>query len=155
MIRLILAMVLALLPFAAQSMCRADSVEVRTPGGMIAKFRIEVADTEGTRALGLMHRTELPKSAGMLFVYPRPLHATFWMKNTLIPLDMLFADASGLVTRVHKMARPLDETVIDGGRNVQFVLEINGGLAQRMGLVEGSVLRHPAIDPGVAVWPCE
>ena len=69
----------------------------------------------------------------MLFVYEGPRRVAFWMKNTLIPLDMIFADATGRVTRVHANAVPLDETPIDGGEGVQFVLEINGGLADAAG----------------------
>ncbi len=101
-----------------------------------------------------MNREVMPRSAGMLFVYERPQRAVFWMKNTLIPLDMIFMDSAGTVTRIHENAIPLDLTGIDGGENVQFVLEINGGLAGRLGIVEGSVLRHPAIGPDAA-WPCD
>jgi uncharacterized membrane protein (UPF0127 family) len=78
----------------------------------------------------------------------------FWMKNTLIPLDMIFADAAGRVTRVHAMAVPGDETPVEGGAGVQFVLEINGGLAERLGIAPGAELRHPAIGDGAA-WPCD
>ena len=78
----------------------------------------------------------------------------FWMKNTLIPLDMIFADASGTVTRVHPNAVPQDLSVIDGGEGVRYVLEINGGMAKRMGIVEGAQMRAGAIAQTDAVWPC-
>ena len=68
-----------------------------------------------------------------------------WMKNTLIPLDMIFADPSGSITHIHENAIPNDLTTIDGGANVQFVLEINGGLARRMGIGLGDQLAHPSI----------
>lgn len=90
----------------------------------------------------------------MLFVYDAPQIATFWMRNTLIPLDMIFADETGLVTHVHENAVPLDETTINGGENVQYVLEINGGLAGRLGIGPGTELRHPSIGDQAA-WPCE
>jgi hypothetical protein len=77
------------------------------------------------------------------------------MRNTLIPLDMIFADATGLVTRVHSNAVPLDETSIDGGEGVALVLEINGGLAKRLGLGPGAVLRSEAVDQGQALWRCD
>jgi uncharacterized membrane protein (UPF0127 family) len=102
-----------------------------------------------------MFRESMPMSAGMLFVYEEPRRASFWMKNTLIPLDMIFADARGVVTRVHANAVPGDLTPVDGGDGVQFTLEINGGLAARMGIVEGAELRHPAIAQDTAAWPCE
>ena len=101
-----------------------------------------------------MHREKLATSAGMLFVYDRPQRVSFWMRNTLIPLDMLFLDADGRVTRIHENAVPLDETGIEGGTGVQYVLEINGGLAGRLGITEGSELRHPAIRPAPA-WACD
>ncbi len=137
----------------AQASCTDGSVDLRS-GDAVARFTVEVADTDAERSLGLMNRERLPKSSGMLFVYETPRHAVFWMMNTLIPLDMIFADATGTVTRVHANARPLDKTSIDGGNDVAFVLEINGGLAKRLGIVEGSELRHAAIDQTFAVWPC-
>lgn len=133
--------------------CREDSVDLRGPAGT-ARFNVELADTPGERAQGLMNRAAMPSAAGMLFIYERPQHAVFWMKNTLIPLDMIFADATGLVTRVHAGAVPLDETPIDGGEAVVAVLEINGGLAKRLGIAPGTVLRHPALDQAGAIWPC-
>ena len=137
----------------SEAACRADTVELRGPGGT-ARFSVEIADTPGARAQGLMNRASLPASAGMLFVYERPQHASFWMKNTLIALDMVFADAAGRVTRVHENALPLDTTPIDGGPGVAVVLEINGGLAARLGIAPGFELRHPALDQALAAWPC-
>lgn len=133
--------------------CSERTVELRS-GTAIARFNVEIADTDAERALGLMNRKKLAASSGMLFVYGAPRRAGFWMKNTLIPLDMIFADQTGLVTRVHNNAKPLDKTNIDGGDDVAFVLEINGGLANRLGIAQGSVLRHPAIDQTFAVWAC-
>lgn len=146
--------VFAIVPTMASPQCRADLVEIKTASGSIARFTVELAADDRARATGLMNRPSMPRSAGMLFVYPRPVQASFWMKNTLIPLDMIFADRTGRVTRVHPNAIPLDLTPIDGGRDVMFVLEINGGLAARLGLSSGSVLRHPSIEATTAAWPC-
>ena len=143
-----------LLPAMAGAACAPDTVELRGPSGM-ARFTVEVADDGAERARGLMFRESMPRSAGMLFVYPAPQRASFWMKNTLIPLDMIFADETGRVTRVHSNAVPHDTTPIIGGDDVRFVLEINGGLAKRMGIAAGTELRHPAIPQATAVWPCE
>jgi hypothetical protein len=139
---------------AAEAACADDRVDLRWSGGTEA-FAIEIADTEAERAQGLMFREDLDPSSGMLFVYESPRRAMFWMKDTLIPLDMVFADATGTVTRVHANAVPEDLTPIDGGDGVMFVLEINGGLAARLGLAPGAVLRHPAIPAATAAWPCE
>ena len=133
--------------------CRADVVELQGAGGK-ARFTVEVAADAVARATGLMNRPKMAMGTGMLFVYPAPKKASFWMKNTLIPLDMIFADATGTVTRVHDNAQPMDRTSIDGGTDVQFVLEINGGLAKRLQITPGTVLRHPAVDPATAAWAC-
>ena len=137
----------------AADACRSDLVEIRGPRGEV-RFSIELADTPDERAYGLMNRPSLPSSSGMLFVYEEPQRVSFWMRNTLIPLDMIFTDARGVITRVHENARPHDETPIDGGAGVLTVLEINGGLARRLGIAPGSVLRHPALGEA-AVWSCE
>ncbi len=75
------------------------------------------------------------------------------MKNTLIPLDMIFIDPAGTVTHIHENAVPLDLTGIDGGTGVQAVLEINGGLSRALGITVGSEIRHPSFDEAGAVWP--
>ena len=149
------AICFAALGTSGHAACRDDLIELRTPSGSSARFTVELAQDDQSRAIGLMNRPSMPTSRGMLFIYPRPVRAVFWMKNTLIPLDMIFADATGRVTKVHPQAIPLDLTPIDGGSDVVFVLEINGGLAARLGLTEGTVLRHPAIAPDSAAWPCD
>jgi uncharacterized membrane protein (UPF0127 family) len=102
-----------------------------------------------------MFRESLPQFSGMLFVYETPQPVAFWMRNTLIPLDMLFFDPAGRLTRIESDATPLDETPIPGGDNVRYVLEINGGLAESLGIDLGAELRHPALDQAAAAWPCE
>jgi hypothetical protein len=139
---------------AASAACTDAAVDLRGDWGS-ARFNVEVADDPAERAQGLMNRPSMPASAGMLFVYDAPQRAIFWMKNTLIPLDMIFLDQTGTVTRVHENAVPLDETNIDGGPGVLAVLEINGGLASAIGIAEGSQLRHPALDQSIAAWPCD
>ncbi|MDZ7711394.1 MAG: DUF192 domain-containing protein [Roseovarius sp.] len=133
--------------------CRDDMVHLRGPEGEAA-FRVEVADTKAERAQGLMHRERLAASAGMLFVYPHPQRVGFWMKNTLIPLDMIFMDAGGTVRRIGHEAQPHDTRPVMGGGGIQTVLEINGGLARRIGIAEGWQMRHPAVDQDAAAWPC-
>ncbi len=133
--------------------CAANTVHLRGDFGR-ARFTVDVAATAEQRARGLMFVENMPRSAGMLFVYPRPGPVSFWMKNTLIPLDMLFLDATGTVRRVHHRARPGDLTPIRGGRDILAVLEINGGLARAMGIGPGAQMRHPAFDPSLAAWPC-
>ena len=91
---------------------------------------------------------------GMLFIYERPQTVSFWMKNTLIPLDMLFVSPQGEVLKVHENAVPGDLTALPGGDGVQMVLEINGGLSSRLGITAGDVMQHPSFGPE-AILPCE
>lgn len=143
---------LVALPVAAA--CSDDQVDLRGDWGQ-ARFTVEIADTDATRARGLMNRETLPRAAGMLFVYDAPTSPSFWMMNTLIPLDMIFVDPAGVVTHIHHEAVPLDLTPIPGGDNVLMVLEINGGLSRLLGIGPGSEMRHPRFDPAQAVWHCE
>ncbi len=136
----------------AQAACSPDKADLRWQGGQ-ARFTIELADEEAERSKGLMFRETMASSAGMLFVYESPRRAVFWMKNTILPLDMVFLDAAGRVTHVHSNAIPQDETPIDGGHDVKFILEINAGLAAAIGIVEGAEMRHPAIGTDAA-WSC-
>jgi uncharacterized membrane protein (UPF0127 family) len=145
----------SVIPAVAIAGCSGDQVEIRLASGGQVRFSVEVAAKPADRAKGLMFRETMPASAGMLFIYERPQHAVFWMKNTLIPLDMIFADANGLVKHVHANAIPHDETGIDGGTGVFAVLEINGGLAKKLGITEGAVLRHPDLEQSTAIWSCE
>lgn len=137
---------------AASAACRADQVLLRGDWGT-ARFSIELADDDAERAQGLMNRESLASAAGMLFWYDAPVAPAFWMRNTLIPLDMIFLDARGRVVHVHANARPLDETPISGGPGVQAVLEINGGFAARLGIATGTELQHPLFGADAA-WPC-
>lgn len=140
-------------PVAAQQVCRMDTVMLRGDWGQ-ARFTVELANTPETRSQGLMFREKMAKSAGMLFIYDAPQRATFWMRNTLIPLDMIFTDDTGTVQHIHHDAIPGDETTIDGGSGILTVLEINAGLARAMGITTGSQMRHPAFDADLAAWPC-
>jgi uncharacterized membrane protein (UPF0127 family) len=138
----------------AEAPCAPDRLDLRWDGGS-ESFAVELADDGAERSQGLMFRESMDPGSGMLFVYETPRRAQFWMKNTLIPLDMIFADATGTVTRVHANAVPGDLTPIDGGEGVRFVLEINGGLAARLGIAPGALLRHPSIPAATAAWPCD
>lgn len=135
------------------SECREDHANLRGTWGE-ARFAVEVADDNAERAQGLMNRESMPRSAGMLFVYPAPKRVGFWMKDTLIPLDMIFMDRTGTVQHIHHEAQPGDLRPKFGGDNIQYVLEINGGLARQMGIAQGSQMRHPSVPKERAAWPC-
>lgn len=138
---------------AVDAACREDAVILRGDWGQ-ARFSVEIADTAEERARGLMFRENLPQSSGMLFVYENPQPLSFWMKNTLIELDMIFLDSSGTVQTIHHRAQPGDLRPKAGSGDLIAVLEINGGLAEALGISNGSQMRHPAFQDGPAAWPC-
>ena len=153
MTRVILTLALLLPGQAIGAACAPDQLDLRWQGGK-AHLSVEIADDAVERAKGLMFREKLSSGSGMLFDYDEPQQVAFWMKNTLIPLDMLFIGSDGVVRSVHEMAVPGDETPIPGGSDIQYVLEIAGGLAKRMGLEAGAEMRHPALSQEIARWPC-
>ena len=114
-----------LLAGQAAAQCVDDAVSLRGDFGS-ARFDVAVADTNAERAQGLMFVEQMDSMEGMLFVYARPQQVSFWMRNTLIPLDMIFVGEDGVVDHINANAVHLDETHIFGGTDIQYVLEING-----------------------------
>ena len=105
-------------------------------------FHVEIADTPRKQQLGLMHRKSMPADHGMLFVFPDERERNFWMKNTLIPLDIVYADAKGKVVSVKPM-QPMDETAVPSDGDAKYAVEINQGAARRAGVKAGDVLVIP------------
>jgi uncharacterized membrane protein (UPF0127 family) len=108
-------------------------------------FNIEVMVSDQERSLGLMYRRSLPENSGMLFIYDPPQQATMWMKNTLIPLDMVFISADARVHRIEENAEPFSETLIPSDGDVVAVLELNGGEADKIGLRPGDKVIYPGL----------
>ncbi|MEP2715845.1 DUF192 domain-containing protein [Pseudophaeobacter sp.] len=133
--------------------CQLNRVDLRGSWGQVS-FTVEIADDEAERAQGLMFREALPRQSGMLFVYPYPQPAAFWMKNTLIPLDIIFLNENGLVTGIQANAIPGDLTPLPGGNDVFAVLEVNAGLAAVYGISLGTEMRHKVFSKTAPIWPC-
>ncbi len=108
-------------------------------------FTVEIADTPEERGMGLMFREELGPNAGMLFDFKEVRDVSFWMQNTLIPLDMIFIGEDGVVRKIHVNARPRDTTSIPSGEPVRFVLEIPGGRSDELGIALGDRVDHALI----------
>ena len=106
-------------------------------------FTLEVAANEADRQRGLMYRKSLPEDRGMLFVFPEQRPLSFWMRNTLIPLDIIYLDRFGKVVSVSQM-KPLDETGVPSGWPAKYAVELNEGMAKRLGVKAGDVLKIPA-----------
>lgn len=138
---------------AVAAPCADDTLQIRGDFGA-ARFSVVVAATPQEQARGLMYVESMPRLAGMLFVYETPRAVSFWMRNTLIPLDMVFIDEAGVVQHIHVMAQPLDETPIFGPESTQYVLEINGGMSDMLGLAAGDEVQQFRFGDA-AIWPCE
>jgi uncharacterized membrane protein (UPF0127 family) len=115
-----------------------------TDGGE-RSFRIEIADDAAERSAGLMYREEMADDHGMLFVFEQTQAAAFWMKNTPMPLDLVFIGQDGRVRAVLQ-GEPQSEAVISPGKPVRFVLELKAGTAAKDGIRDGDLLKHPAIS---------
>ena len=108
-------------------------------------FNVELATTPDQMQVGLMFRQNLAPDAGMLFVYPSEQQVAFWMKNTVIPLDMLFIAGDGKIRRIVERTIPLSTAVIPSVDEVRAVLEVNGGTAARLGIKPGDVVHAAAL----------
>ncbi|MDS9467317.1 DUF192 domain-containing protein [Paracoccus sp. MBLB3053] len=145
---------------AEEIACRADRATFLGAAEPVI-VPVEIADDPEERSRGLMFRKELASGSGMLFIYETPQPVSFWMRNTLIPLDMIFIDARGEVRHVHPMARPLDETSIPGAAKGDpspdrlMVLEVAGGAAAQLGIRPGMVLAHPRLPQKIALARCD
>ncbi len=153
---LIAVAIAVLTAFAA---CAQDQSKVATTGQVaitgqggrdLVVVNVEVAATNAKRELGLMYRRHLDEAAGMIFLFKQPQHLTFWMKNTLIPLDMIFADSDGRIVGIVENAAPLSESMdaVDG--DSQYVLEVNGGFCKRHGIIAGDRLRFIGFVPNAS-----
>lgn len=138
----VFAVLFVLMPLAA---CSADNRIVINSANGDHAFTVDVVDTEETRRRGLMFVEQLAPDAGMLFDFKGSQPVSFWMVNTLIPLDMIFIRADGVIANVHVNARPGDPTSIPSDGPVQFVLEIPGGRSVELGIKAGDTAEHPRI----------
>ena len=133
-----LPLLLLLMSCAAQPPEGTQEITL-TGGGNSVKLYVEVADDPDEQAQGLMDRTELLEGQGMLFVFPNPQPLAFWMKNTLISLDILFFDASGTFISYQKMA-PCENDPCQrypSDRPAKYALEVNAGFVEQEGIGEG------------------
>lgn len=132
-----------------QSDAAEELVAVITSASGEHRFTIEVADTPDERAKGLMFRETMAADAGMLFDYGSDQDGVaFWMKNTPLPLDMIFIREDGTITQIAADTTPYSLEPIASREAVRFVLEVNAGIAAKLGIVPGDRLRHPRVTGG-------
>lgn len=123
-----------------------EPVAIQTAAGPIV-FSSEIMRTEAERERGLMLRPYLPELRGMLFDFGEVRSVQMWMKDTLIPLDMIFIRSDGTIARVTANAEPYSTRVLPSGEPVRAVLEINAGLAAKYGIKPGALVTHPMFRP--------
>ena len=121
-----------------------EPLRIVTDRGAVLDFQVEMALTSEEQRIGLMFRPAMPLDSGMLFVFPRPRIASFWMRNTLIPLDMLFIAADGTVLSIAERTETQSDRSYRSIAPVRAVLEINGGLSSLLGIAPGDRVEHPA-----------
>lgn len=130
-------------PGQSQSGLEIVPLEIRTASQKAHKFKVEVAGTVDEQATGMMFRDSVGPDEGMIFPFPRPRPAGFWMKNTRIPLDLIFVRADGTIARIAAHAVPYCLDTVGVGEPVAAVLEIAGGRAAELGIAEGDRVSWP------------
>lgn len=123
-----------------------SELSIITSNGSKHNFLVEVARTEEEKKIGLMFRKTLSKNAGMLFLYKREALRLMWMKNTFIPLDILFIDKKGVIKRVVKRTIPHSLATISSRKSVLAVLELRGGITSSLEIKKGDRIEHPAFE---------
>ena len=121
-----------------------SAMQIATSDARLHAFEIWIADNEPRRARGLMFVRELAENQGMLFLYPNEQPISMWMKNTYLPLDMLFVDSHGRIVKVVENTTPQSLDTIESGALVRGVVEINAGVSAKLHLRPGSLVIHPA-----------
>ena len=139
--------VIALMPVLAACDPTPQVTIVSADQAVHGVVKVEIAATPDTRELGLMYRNHLDDNAGMLFIFPAPNTAQFWMKNTVLPLDMLFADSNRKVLGIVANAQPYSEALLGGFSGTLYVLEVNAGYAAKHHVVLGDQLNFSGFDP--------
>lgn len=142
----VLSLLVALMTLSAVACEAQPKVTILTKAGREVAFHVEVADTPAKRTMGLQYRKELGADRGMIFLFPSESPQSFWMKNTPIPLDMIFINSQGKIVGIVERTAPFSLDTHSVAGSSQFVLEINGGLAQRHGIQAGDTVRFEGIQ---------
>ena len=131
---------------ASDMPAQAAAVVVETPAGPV-RYTVELAITGPERNKGLMYREHMEDDAGMLFLFEKQGPQSFWMKNTRIPLDMIFIDEAGVIAGIVESAEPMTLTSRKVDKPSRYVLEINGGAARARGIAAGQRVRFEGVPP--------
>jgi uncharacterized membrane protein (UPF0127 family) len=125
---------------------RREPLQIATPDARMHSFNAWIADDEARRERGLMFIRKLEEKDAMLFIWPRSQRIGIWMKNTYVPLDILFVGADGKVTRIVENAEPLSLKTLDSGGDMLGVVELPGGTASKLKIQRGALVMHAAFN---------
>ena len=135
-------------PNPAEAQALPESPLVISSGAQAHRLTVELADDDAERSTGLMHRGQMNDDHGMLFDFQTPRRVAFWMRNTFIPLDMIFIKSDGEIVSIFENVPPLNDNTVGPERPVRAVLELNAGISKKLGLKVGDVVRHAAFNNG-------
>ena len=136
--------------YACTAAVRADAdskfetLTIQTAGGKKIEYEVEIADTTEARRIGLMYRKQMQTNRGMLLDFGRPEKAAIWMKNTYLPLDIIYIDANGVITKIVPDAVPLSTVTMPSETKIRAVLELNAGQAAYQDIEVGDHVLHRA-----------
>lgn len=133
----LLVFVVLAIAVRADGFFRTEDLLIGSEGGRLNRFTVELALTPEQRQQGLMNRQQMAADHGMLFDFGKTQSVLMWMKNTPLPLDMIFMDEGGVITHIQENATPFSEAIISSGGPVRFVLEVNGGVVRKLGISSG------------------
>ncbi len=122
----------------------AQALKIQTASGE-KSFGLEIADTDQKRSAGLMYRKDFPADRAMIFVFGEERPVMMWMANTPLPLDMLFVRNDGSIARVAENTVPFSKDIVASGEPVAFVIEVNAGIAAKLGIKAGDTVKHRII----------
>jgi uncharacterized protein len=133
---LLIAACSAAVTFAPARAAGTDTIEIASKSG-VHTFSVEIANNDAERERGLMYRKQMATDHGMLFDFQRDQQVSFWMRNTYIPLDMIFIAGDGRIVRIAENAKPMSDDLIPSVMPVRAVLEVDGGVARSLGIQTG------------------
>lgn len=125
---------------ASEPIIKEGEVVFLRAGKKIRNIDVEIAENEAERSKGLMYRPYIPDSTGMLFIFPEPRELGFWMKNTQIPLDIIYVDAAKKIISIQKNTKPFSEESLPSNGPAQYVVEVNAGFCDRHDIKPGDVI---------------
>jgi uncharacterized membrane protein (UPF0127 family) len=140
------ALIVLVLAFGTAHAFESGTLAIETSDGHVRRFTIELAATPAEHRQGLMFRESMAADHGMLFDFETEAPVSMWMRNTVLPLDMLFIGEDGRIKKIAADTVPFSEAIIASPGPVRAVLELNAGSAKRLGITEGDRVRHPIFE---------